>query len=364
MEPFKELINIDLFRKLAVMLKNTKDSFEHDKFVQDAEAKLPKLELRERMYLARDLCARYLPGSYHEQVSIMLSIASDFRKESDGFVGAFMPDFVAKYGLDDFDFSMEALRQLTVYSSSEFGIRPFILKNQDRAFSYLYKWCEDENHHVRRLASEGSRPKLPWGIKLQPLINDPSPVKPILENLKADDSLYVRKSVANHLNDISKDNSDWMLELVTSWDRSVEHTAWIIKRACRTLLKAGDPRAFPLFGFEENPQYTITNIVAEPSDIVLGDTIEFSFVLTSSYDFPQKLMVDYCIHYLKKRGNYSSKVFKLKEIELGARESLTLRKKQQFVDLTIRKHNPGIHYFQIQVNGERSEKIPFRIAVE
>ncbi len=225
----------------------------------------------------------------------------------------------------------------------------------------MVAWSEEKNHHVRRLASEGSRPRLPWSFRLNKLIADPSPVSPILENLKADPHLYVRKSVANHLNDISKDHPDWMLDLVSSWDRANPHTAWIVKRATRSLIKAGQPRSFALLGFEAQPQVELSDFKLSHSKVRLGQSLTISFDLLSLKDKPQKLALDYKVHYVKKSGRTAPKVFKLKEIELGACQKLSITKKQQFENISTRVHYPGLHAIELMLNGQSVAKATFEL---
>ena len=194
--------------------------------MNDALDDLESLEFKQRVNHTVELLHKHLPDDYRESVNILKHVIVDLEVKDKGLVCFCMADFVAAYGLDNFDFSLDALEHFTVFSTAEFAIRPFIMLDFDRAMKHIYGWSKHENHHVRRLSSEGSRPRLPWGPQLKMLIENPEPVRPILENLKADESAYVRKSVANHLNDITKDNPDWMLELVESWDMSNKHTAW------------------------------------------------------------------------------------------------------------------------------------------
>jgi hypothetical protein len=205
--------------------------------------------------------------------------------------------------------------------------------------------------HVRRLASEGSRPRLPWSFRLDPIVADPSHTAPILENLRTDSSLYVRKSVANHLNDISKDHPDWMLARLKSWDLAHPHTQWIAKRAARTLIKAGHRPALQLFNFGAKPAVKLAAFTVSPARLKLGQTLEFSFTLTSTVRRSQQLAIDYLIHYVKASGGSAAKVFKLRELTLAPGTAQTLTKRQTIRDFTTRKHHAGTHRVEIQING-------------
>ena len=227
----------------------------------------------------------------------------------------------------------------------------------------MEKWSRDDNEHVRRLASEGCRPRLPWSFKLTALIADPSPVVKILENLKADPSLYVRKSVANHLNDITKDHPAWVLEGIDGWDLANPHTAWIAKRALRTLIKKGDRRALAVIGAGARAKIRLDSFTAAPRRIRLGDDITLGCRIVSTAKAPQKLVVDYAIHYVKRSGAASEKVFKWKEATLAPGEVLSLAKRQRIRDFTTRKHHAGEHRVELTVNGERIANAAFLLVL-
>ena len=223
----------------------------------------------------------------------------------------------------------------------------------------MQTWTADPSVHVRRLASEGSRPRLPWGLRLQALVSDPSPTAPILEALRDDPELYVRKSVANHLNDVTKDHPEWVLDRLSDWRiEASEDRRWIAKHACRTLIKRGHPRALGLFGFGQKPQVEAALRVA-PARLCLGDTLVLSARLTSASKRAQRLAVDYVVHYVRAGGGRSAKVFKWTEIELPAGGALELVKKQTLRDFSTRRHYEGRHRVELQVNGHRLAEAAF-----
>jgi 3-methyladenine DNA glycosylase AlkC len=265
-------------------------------------------------------------------------------------------------GREHLDLSLEALKFLTRFGSSEFAIRHFLVADCERTIAVMRRWADDENEHVRRLASEGSRPRLPWSFQLKNLIGDPSPTGHILEALKADPSLYVRKSVANHLNDIGKDHPDLLVERVSSWDLSDRRTAWIVRHALRTLIKKGDVRALALIGTTGRAQVRVEAFAVEPAKIRLGERITTRARLTSISDAPQRLVVDYAVHYPKKNG-ISRKVFKLKETDLPPEACCALAISQTVRDFTTRKHNAGFHRVELVVNGEVLAQSGFELTV-
>ncbi len=220
-------------------------------------------------------------------------------------------------------------------------------------------WASSENEHIRRLASEGCRPRLPWGLSVPALKKDPAPVLVILEKLKEDESLYVRKSVANNLNDISRINPDLAVEIAEGWYGENQRTNWIIKHACRSLLKKGDPRVLQIFGFENNDNLTVSNFRITPERLLIEESIEFSFSLASELEVPHKVRVEYAIDYVKANGKQSRKVFHLSEMEWKGVRKKVFTKKQSFKDMTTRRHYPGVHRITIIVNGAEKAALEF-----
>lgn len=361
MKPFKEFLDDTFFNTVAGSLARVASGFDKQAFLSEALEGLEKLELKQRITRTAELCNKFLPGSFRQQVDQLREIAFDLEVEEKGLSCLFMLEFVATYGLDDFEFSLAALKEFTTVSSAEFAIRPFIINYFEPTMKVLYQWSEDQNHHVRRLASEGSRPRLPWGIQLKMLMENPEPCRPILEKLKTDDSEYVRRSVANHLNDISKDNQKWMLDLVNGWNLEDDRIKWVVKHASRSLLKKGVPEALPLFGYASNPKVRVSELRLSSREIKIGEKINFSFEISSEAKQRQKLMIDYKVHYVKKTGKLSPKVFKLKEITLKPGEVITISKNHSFEEMTIRSHYPGTHYLQLQINGIAEDKTPLQV---
>lgn len=350
MEPLKEMYNAAFFQTLAASLHSAYPALSEESYIADCMEDLDSLELKDRLRRTTEVSRKHLPDAYGDALEILMEVSP--KPEFEGsFASMFFPDFVGLYGREEFDLSMKGLKHFTKTSSSEFAIREFFRLDFDRTLKVMIQWASDENHHVRRLSSEGARPRLPWSFQLKNLLKDPSPVFPILETLQADEELYVRKSVANHLNDISKDHPEAMLDLVKNWDRSHKHTAWIVKQGARTLIKQGHPGALILRGFDPNPQINAGSFEVQPSNIQLGDEIRIAAGITSTSDKAQKLAIDYIVHYVKKSGAASAKVFKWKEVELAAGASLELKKKQVVKDFSTRKHYAGFHKVEFTVNG-------------
>lgn len=353
------MFNRSFYQKLASEFEKANPGFNAKQFVTDVTKGIEPLSLNQRMRNTTTVLKKHLPNKFDKAVNVMKKVIPNMNT---GYTNLLFPDYVSVYGLDHMDLSLEALKYFTRFGSSEFAIREFLKKDFKKTIREMYKWAEDKNHHVRRLASEGSRPRLPWSFKLDEVIKKPSITRPILEILKADTELYVRKSVANHLNDIAKENPDYMLEVITSWDKTNPHTAWIIKHGSRTLIKKGHSGSLSVFDFEKNAKVDVKDFKVSKK-VKLGDQLHFGFQLHSKKNKPQKLVVDYIIHYLKKSGELSPKVFKLKEVQLEPGARLSFEKKQLIKDFTTRKHFPGVHEIAVQVNGNVLVKEKFTISI-
>lgn len=346
------------YRRLAAQVKKAYGTFSTEGFYKDATQNLAALELNGRMRQTSVALRKHLPQSYGETLSVLFAVIPHINA---GYANLVFPDFVGLYGHDDFDASMAALKFFTQFGSSEFAIREFLKRDFKKTIAVMHQWAGDTNHHVRRLASEGSRPRLPWSFKLDAVIADPSLTLPILEKLRADDELYVRKSVANHLNDFSKSHAQLLIQTVKKWDLSNEHTAWIVKHACRTLIKKGDPAALAVFAFEKDTRVSVRNLKLAASKIKIGGVLDFSFAVVSQKKKPQKLAIDFTVYYRKKSGELSPKVFKLKEIVLGPGETFSCRKTQRMQNFTTRKHYPGKHRLVVTINGHKLAEKTFAL---
>lgn len=355
MEPLKEMFNAAFYKQFAAAFKNVYPEFREKNFFKEVTGQLTGLELNERLRNTTVILHRYLPADYQEAVSILMKAAPLLKT---GYTSLVLPDFVGVYGRHDIHYSLQALKFFTVFGSSEFAIREFLKLDLNTTVQYMTKWAADPDPHVRRLSSEGSRPRLPWSFRLDTIVADPSLTRPILQQLRSDDHLYVRKSVANHLNDISKDHPEYMLQLIRSWDLENAHTRWIVKHACRTLIKKGDPAALQLFSVRHGTKAVVKDLKIQPSSIRLGQKLNFSFKVAHLEKTAQKLVVDYAISYARPSKMKARKVFKLKELTLQPKELCTISKNQLFRDFTTRTHYAGRHHLEIIVNGKTfAEKI-------
>lgn len=341
--------------KLAGAIQTAYPEFEADDFSRLVlDSAWADRELKQKMRHITVCLKKHLPDDYRKSIGILEQIAPQFR----GFVALSFSDFAECYGMDDWDISMNALARFTSSCSSEFAVRPFLDKDPQRAMEYFYRWAEDENQHIRRLSSEGCRPRLPWGMGLRKFQKDPAPIVPILERLKNDPEEYVRRSVANNLNDISKDNPDVVLALCEKWKGQSKDVDRIVKHACRSLLKNGNKRALMLFGFANPDQLQVSNLFADQSSLKIGEHLRFSFTLANCSGTTQTVRLEYRIHYVKSSGKTSAKIFQVSEGKFSPGEH-AVSKKQAFTDYTTRTHFPGEHRIEILVNGDTKAEITF-----
>lgn len=354
----KDILGPAALETIAVAGTAASRRFDRTAFLTAATDGLEALSIMERVRHIADAIHRALPGGYATGLDIVRAMAPQL---SHGFQAMAVTEYVARQGLGDFDRSMEALADLTRFGSAEFAIRPFLAADTPRALAVMTKWTDSDDEHVRRLASEGARPRLPWAARVPALKADPTLAAPILDRLRADPSLYVRKSVANHLNDIAKDRADWLLARLAGWSQDDPRTVWIVRHALRTLIKQGEPRALGLIGVGHGAAVTLLRFAVEPQAVQLGDRIALTAELVSDAQDAQRLVVDYRIHYARTGGKTAPKVFKLKTFDLAAGDTATLAISQTIRDFSTRRHHPGRHRVELIVNGRTMAKSAFDI---
>ena len=341
------LFPLEKVQQFARIIKEVYPVFNSEEFVNSVcDSNWHERELKQKMRHTTHCLHRFLPSEFSETIKILVAIVPKVK----GFEAIVLPDYVEVYGLVEPEIALPALGILTKCGSSEFGIRPFLNNSLKETMKYMYQWAGDTDYRVRRFASEGCRPRLPWGMGVPALKKDPSLILPILEKLKDDPEEFVRKSVANNLNDISKDHPDIVLEMCERWKGNSKNTDRIIKHACRTLLKQGNKRALLLFGFANPDNMNIENLMFSTTSPKIGEEIQFSFDLILNNQKKQKIRLEYIVHFVKSTGKTSPKVFQIKEVELApGRHSII--KKHSFANKSTRKHFPGKHQLEIAVNG-------------
>jgi 3-methyladenine DNA glycosylase AlkC len=346
----KDLLNEQTVGALAGAVQTGYAAFDREAFLTrvfdaDWSARALKQRIRHITVVLHDL----LPEDYRAALDILRRVMPDL----EGLVQWVFTQYVEAYGLDDWEASIPALEEFTQRMSAEFAIRPFILRYPERTMAQMLAWAGHESAEVRRLASEGCRPRLPWGIRLQALVADPSPILPILEQLKNDESESVRKSVANNLNDISKDHPDVVLNLLRRWQSdATQEVRWITGHALRTLVKQGHPGALALLGYPSDPKIAVHSLTVEPQSIQVGDKVTLSFDIESLADEPVNLMIDYVVYHMRANGKLSPKVFKLAKKTIQPGEVLHIERKHSFAPVTTRKYYPGEQAIEPKINGK------------
>lgn len=361
-EPFKNLLSQKVIEAMAKHFKSQWPEFDIVGFVAMAINDLDRLELKARTKQITNVMIKFLPDNFEEAAKIILAslgapLTDDIststldKKGISGWGVMPMADYVGLRGHDHFDLSMRLFKELTKRASAEFGIRFFIQQSPEQTLSVLKAWSRDENQHVRRLASEAIRPRLPWATRLPVFINDPSPVIDVLEQLKDDNEEYVRRSVANNLNDISKDHPDLVAKIAERWLKNAsQERQRLIRHACRTLIKNGHKKTLEILGFK-SPKIKPASIDLLTPTVMFGDALQFSVSISSDCNHEQALMIDYIIHHQKANGSTSPKVFKWRTAKLAANKTLTSTKKHSIRKITTRSYYPGLHRLEIVVNG-------------
>jgi 3-methyladenine DNA glycosylase AlkC len=354
MAALKDLFDKTCVKRIGLALSAASPSFDLKSFQKLIPA-LETLEMKPRVLLIRDGIHAHLPANYKKAVEIILS--STGKGTLRGFDLWPFTEFIQAHGLEDRPTSLNALKKLTILFTGEFGVRPFIREHQKETLDFLLTCAADKNVHVRRWATEGSRPRLPWGEKLHGLVKDPRPTLPILELLKFDEELYVRKSVANHLNDIAKDHPELVIKTLGRWKKEARggdlvKLTWVIRHALRTLIKEGNPEALKLLGVSQKIHIKATDLKLDQKSYKLGERMSFSFDLESPGPQDQKIVVDYIVHFMKANRSLSGKVFKLKTFTLRAGEKLKISKTHHLKQITTRVFHPGLHELEIQINGK------------
>jgi 3-methyladenine DNA glycosylase AlkC len=350
MEALKNLFNEEFVRNFASSLKKNSTFFDEELYLCLVLKELENLELKQRMRLISSKIQDCLQGDYKENIEILKLVKKDFLEETTSLQAMILSDFVEVYGLDEFDISMQALEVFTIDSSSEFAVRPFILKDEQKAISYFYKWAKSSDEHIRRLASEGCRPRLPWGISLPSFKKDPKLILPILNELKNDESLYVRRSVANNLNDISKDNPSLVISFIKENIGFTKECDLMLKHAARTLLKEGDIHVLELFGYKKIEGLILSNFKID-SQVYIGEYLNFSFELKNKTSLGL-LRLEYEIDFQMANNKRSKKIYMISQSDVKSDKKI-INKKHSFKLITTRKYYLGIHFITLITNGTK-----------
>ncbi len=359
------LYSKEQFDEFSNILDKKISNFDKDKFLSlifDEQWK--SRELKQRMRHLTNILNCFLDKNYEKATNQIVEITHfiiDKKILEKSFIPISLADYIEVYGIEFYDQSIKTIEEVTKLASCEFAVRPFIVKYEQKMMQQMLTWSQHKHKNVRRLASEGSRPSLPWATALPDFKKSPSLILPILEKLKNDSSKFVQKSVANNLNDISKDNPEIVLSLANKWIGKSKNTDWILKHACRTLLKNGNMQAMQLFGYSSPELAKIDDFKINNKEIKIGENLEFTFNLLNISNKEEKIRVEFAIYFLRSNGSHSKKVFKINENIYKNNSKNYIIKKHSFKPLTTRKYYSGEQKISIIINGNETNITNFYI---
>jgi len=371
----KEVFNVEGIKLVAEHLAQHAHSFEHDKFLSIATDDIDNRELKDR---ANQICVALkatLSKDYLTALDVMMSSLQPVVDNADlqmvttdqsGVAGwMILPysQFVGELGGQHLNESLLAMKVMTQLFSSEFGIRYLLLSHQSETLNILSQWLNDPCRHVRRLISEGTRPLLPWAMQLPELKSSPDLVLPLLTHLRDDESEYVRRSVANHLNDISKNHPEWVANVVAEWyQTSDQNRLRLLKHASRTLIKQGHRSVLAVFGFHDVSALSVV-LKLDKARLNLGESVMLQLSLENQSEVKHNLMIDYVVYHQKANGKLTPKVFKWKSIGLEPGQKTKLEKRHTIKPITTRKYYAGEHKVAIQINGQQFDAESFQLII-
>lgn len=363
--PLKNVFNQKVIEDLAKRISKQYPKFQSKTFLQSTLASLEDLGFIERSNHLRDCLYDFLPKDPKISIQILIdSLGPELPNSSiaglEGFTVMSLCSFVSKYGKEHFDLSMKALYEMTKRFSAEGDLRTFIDIDYEKSMSLLHRWCKDKSHHVRRLVSEGTRPRLPLAGRIPRFQKDPRPVIELLDKLVTDESLYVRRSVANNINDIAKDNPEIAVTTLKRWKKNPSSDVqWLVSHASRSLVKSGNKDVLGIFGVSSEIEIELKGFSVAKKKYRINDTIEFQFGIESKAKKDEPLIIDYVIHFVKSNGKTKEKIFKLKKSSIKPRELIPISKKHKLINTSGRTHFPGRHMIELQINGKRYGKVEF-----
>ncbi len=358
-----ELIDADAVAGLRARLASAAPGLEFPALA-DVAAGFGDASLRQRTDRVSAALLTDLPADYSEVATVYRRALAD-----PAFAGwTIWPvgETVTTLGLKQpqhFADALGLLAELTPRLTSEFPIRRLLDHDIDAALAIVLSWTTHPDPHVRRLASEGTRVYLPWAVRVRALHGRPEATVPILDALYRDESDYVRRSVANHLNDLARQNPDLVVEVAARWlDAPDENTAWVVRHGLRTLVKKAHPGALGLLGFAP-VAVSVSDPVLDATVVTLPGNLGFRFILTNDGPTTERMAVDYVVHFMKSNGRPAEKVFKLTAVTLAPGESVTIAKRHALRQMTTRVHYAGTHTLELQINGERHTRTDFEVVL-
>ena len=364
-EPLKNSFGPEIAERIGDALSEVHAGFDRSSFVAACLEGYDDLELTERARHIAAAMAAHLPEDRGDAMRLVTASLGPEDAELSGMEGFFyLPHvyFAADHGLDHFEDAMTLQYELTKRFTAEFSIRAYLEHHTAATLARLREWTDDPSEHPRRLVSEGTRPRLPWAPRLKNFQADPAPVVELLELLKDDESEYVRRSVANNLNDIAKDHPDLVVEIAERWWVDADdNRRRLIRHGLRTLIKAGDPGALAVLGYGPDSPLAVRSVAVTPDTVAIGGKVSVVAALHNPTDTPLPGLIDLRVHFVKASGETSPKVFKGAEIEVAPGDTATVAKTISVKQHSTRTHYPGTHTIELLVNGDTRPGTSFEL---
>ncbi len=360
----KDIYSEAFYRNFTNILGQVLPNFDPQKFIKLIFIpEFETYELKERMAHTAKVLHFFLPENFEKAAVLLVEIVKKLEKngiKEETIEFMFIPEYISMFGLKDYEASVNAIEFVTQFSSCEFAVRPFFVEYEPKMLAQMLLWSKHPQRKVRRLASEGSRPRLPWAMALPSFKKNPMPILPILENLKTDDCEVVRRSVANNLNDISKDNPDLVIDIIRKWKGVDQKTDALLKHGARTLLKAGNAEILAIYDLKSD-NFSLSDFEITSTKVEIGGNLAFSFSFSSLSATNLIARLEYAIYFKKNKGSLSKKVFKISERNVLPKESLFIQKKHSFRIITTRIFYEGVHQLSVIINGKESNLLDFTL---
>ncbi len=363
MSLIKDIYSVSFYQQLAEHFHRVQSSFDQEQFIRRIFSDdFNDLEWKQRTKHTTQVLHEFMPPSFPEAIALITAVVKNLmaQRYAGGLEYIIFPDYIETYGLDHFEVAVKSMEIITQFITCEFAVRPFIIRYQEQMITVMKDWATSHSSPVRRLASEGIRPRLPWAMAIPFLKQNPQPILPILELLKNDISESVRRSVANNLNDISKDHPAILLRIAENWKGISKNTDAIIKHGCRTLLKQGYPEILRYYGLESS-HFKVSALNIQTPVVKIGAHVIFSFQVENTNSQSKSLRLEYGLYYQKSNGSMSRKVFKISERVYRSAETILVERRQSFRLITTRKFYPGKHKISIIVNGTETLMMDFNL---
>ncbi len=367
-ELFKDLYTAKHINEVTISLSQIDDTFNSKCFIEEVlKDNWDVLGFKQRIQKIAELLNKYLPQDFERASDVLLAYVERLESENKNQANLqywFIPTYIEMYGFRYFETSMAAIERITRFVTCEFAVRPFYERYFDQMCKETILWTDHHDFRVRRLASEGCRTLLPWGKRVKELQENPQFIIGVLNKLKNDPHEWVRKSVANNMNDLSKHYPDLVINLMKEWYGQGKELDVLVKHGCRTLLKKGVPEVMRLFGYGTDGQIIVDEFSVISKDVEFGGGLEFEFKLRNKTSQKVLVRIEYTVYFKKANGSLTPKIFKISEIVMGPNEEVYRLKSHIIKKITTRKYYSGEHQIALVINGFEQRGVSFQLHME